>query len=126
MISSGCYPALLCFRCCIHQRWTHALSLLTQNTNESSNVNRKVSQCGDLNPRPTVYETVALPLSYIGTIVRQRELLLTCRQRLYPRTNGCASLSEVLQVLPTTPVSTTPCPGPSQTYSPSKGLSQSA
>jgi hypothetical protein len=27
----------------------------------------KLSRQGDLNPRPTVYETVALPLSYVGT-----------------------------------------------------------
>src|SRR5258707_12841634 len=33
------------------------------------------SQWPGLNRRPTVYETVALPLSYIGTFVRQPELL---------------------------------------------------
>src|SRR5712672_2318234 len=35
----------------------------------------KWSHWSGLNRRPTVYETVALPLSYIGTLVRQRELL---------------------------------------------------
>ncbi len=29
----------------------------------------KLSRQGDLNPRPTVYETVALPLSYVGAAI---------------------------------------------------------
>ena len=50
------------------------------------------SRRGDLNPRPSVYETLALPLSYVGKHLRY--VILPCGWRsnqLVPRIAGLAA-----------------------------------